>query len=463
MCLSAEVEGFVIFRYRRASHSRITRQSSAKRLPETELLVDGDVHSVEDVQFAIRKLQQMRQKVRTHVFAEPGRERNKKWRQLFSMPAVVFHPVLRKAAEEGEANDEAISHQCSTLSTASGRVSISLLVSDMGYLDVIQQTRKRGTAVLVFIPAMFFSVLRNYRSAGVHVVEIEPRATKFCNVKAVLHSDGSGRVELTDPCYPDDIAEELELCHGFLRDLGYAQEEREQLVHSAAKFWHINSLGQFTVFPLQLGIQDLSRVVSRCRGRAWRRQRGEWALVIPVAAMGGRPTKKAIKTYGSGVARKVFRGGGPFLLPDSKSMVQQALTKLGYVDDCMNADLAEAMLVFANAAENQHVLRKINFLPAAGDAIADVRDKLRCAFVSHLSDGKWRRAPKDGLVRSLLCKDGFLADPTAATAKQVFCAMGKYAKKHSLPRMKTYNGYAFRILRDWNTTPNATGTIEFSA
>ena len=202
--------------------------------------------------------------------------------------------------------------------------------------------------------------------------------------------------------------------------------------------------------------------MSRRRRRAWLRQRGEWALVIPVAAMGGSLSKKAIKTYGGGLARKVFRGGGPFLLPDSNSMVQQALTKLGCLDDCMNADLAEAMLVFANAAENQHVLRKINFLPAAGDAIADVRDKLRCAFVSHQSDGKWRRAPKDGKVRSLLCKDDFLADPTAATAEEVFCAMEKYAKKHSLPRMKTYNGYAFRILRDWNTTPNATGTIEFS-
>ena len=259
LCLSAEVEGFVIFTYRRASHSRITRQS-AKRPPETEFLVDGDSHSLEDVQIAIRKLRQMRQKVRTHVFAEPGRERNKKWRQFFSTPAVVFHPVLRKAAEQGEANDEAISRQCSTLSKASGKVSISLLVSDMGYLDVIQQMGKRGTAVLAFIPAARLSVLRRYRSAsaGVQVVEIEPSAERFCSVKAVLHSDGSGRVELTDPCYPDDIVEELELCHNFLQDLGYAQEEREYLGHSAAKFWHINSLGQFTVFPLQLGIQDLS-------------------------------------------------------------------------------------------------------------------------------------------------------------------------------------------------------------
>ena len=383
--------------------------------------MDGDIHSVEDIQFAIRELHQMRHKVRTHVFAEPGRERNEKWHQFFSTKAVFFHPVLRNSAEEGEANDEAISQKCAVLSEDGDRDSISLLVSDMGYLDMIQRMGKRGVAVLIFVAARCLSVLRNYRKAGVQVAEIKPRTEQVFTVRAVLHSDGAGRVELTKPCYPKDITKDGELCYNFLRDLGYVEEEREDIRHAAAKFWHTNHLGQITLFPMQQGIEDVcTRVSARSRGK-WLRQMDECALVLPISARGGTLSKKAITTYSSAVARQVFRGGGPFMIRDSVNMVDQALTKLGYLDNGMNSDLAEAMLVFVNATEILHTLRKkLDALPAPGDTVTDVRDKLRYSFLSHLSSGQWRIARKDGMVRLLLNRGGFLANKRLHRQRKYF-------------------------------------------
>ena len=48
-----------------------------------------------------------------------------------------------------------------------------------------------------------------------------------------------------------------------------------------------------------------------------------------------------------------FRGGGPFMLWDSKDLVAKSLRKLGYLDDSWNTDFTEALTCFWNAAAKQ--------------------------------------------------------------------------------------------------------------
>ena len=437
----------------------LARRRSFDKL-ETELLVDADVHSIDEVRDAMKVLGRSGQQVSTTIFAEPGRERNNKWRQLFRDPNVVFRAVMRNRSREGEANDDAIEHECIELQKSKNNVCVALLVADMGYLEVVSQINRHGKNVTLFISEKNLSVINNYRAAGVQVVVLKPRASNFTAVRAILHQDGKGRVELTDPHYTRDCIDELELCASFLEGLGYVQGEREYLTHAAAKFWRTNSLGALTVFPQQLAIDGVCRVAGK-GSRQWLRHSQDLAMVIPVSSSGGKLSRKGQAKYGTGLARQVFRGGGPFMLRDSEDMVKDALTSLGYLDHGMNSDLAEAMLVFINAPENQYALRKnLNSLPALHDSVEDVQDKLRHALQSHSSDGRWRVAPKDGAVRRLLYKDGLLADIKAERA-EVFCAMAKYAQLHHLPEMKTYNGYAFRLIRKLNSTPNSTGTVEF--
>ena len=438
----------------------LARQRSVDGL-RTELLVDADLHSIDEVCDAMKVLGRSGQQVTTTIFAEPGRERNKNWRQLFLEPNVVFCAVMRNRGREGEANDDAIEHACIALQKSKNNVSVALLVSDIGYLEVVSQMSRHGKNVTLIICEKNLSVIKRYRSAGVQVVVLKPRASNFTAVRAILHQDGKGRVELTDPHYTRDFIDELELCASFLEDLGYVQGEREYLTHAAAKFWRTNSMGALTVFPQQLAIEAVCRVAGR-GSRRWLRHSEDLAMVIPISAKGGNLSREHKAKYGNGLARQVFRGGGPFMLRDSEDMVKEALTSLGFLDHGMNTDLAEAMLVFVNAPENQHALRKnLNALPALQDSVEQVQDKLRYALQSHSAAGRWRVAPKDGAVRLLLYKDGLLADIKAERAK-VFCAMAKYAELHHLPKMKTYNGYAFRIIRKLNSTPNTTGTVEFA-
>ena len=428
---------------------------------DMRLLVDGDNIGIPEIQAAILELQRLGHTVKTTVFAEPGRERNKNWNRFFSLPDVVFHAVLRNSSAQGEANDEAIVQECLAFERCHSKVSVSLLVSDNGYLESVREMCKRGSAVTVLIPATDMSIIRRYRLAGLHVIALKSQGDRFISVRAILQQHGSGQVELAEPCPVRDVVDDMELCTSFLRDLGYVEEEREFLSHAAAKFWRTNNLGALVVYPQQLTIEETCRIASVHKGRRWLRHSEKLAMVIPIASAGAA-SKKDVQKYGSGLAKQVFQGGGPFMLPDSEDIVRQALTKLAYLDGNMNADLAEAMLVFANAPHNQYQLRKnLNLLPAAEDSVQDVQEKLRQAFQSHLSSGRWRFAPKDTVVRHLLFKDGLLSSKRAK-AGDVFLAMAKHAKLHGLPKMKTYNGYVFRILRALDSSPTSTGTVELA-
>ena len=191
------------------------------------------------------------------------------------------------------------------------------------------------------------------------------------------------------------------------------------------------------------------------------------SCVVPPKACSGTVDKEAVTNIRQSPIETVvlgrrFLGEGPFMLQDSRSLVRRALKRLGYMDDNMNSDLCEAMLVFMNAPDNRYTLRKsLDTLPTLEYTFAEAEEKLRGAFLSHRTDAQWRTAPRDGEVRNLLQKHGFLTTAKAAP-KDVFHAMTRYARKQYLPEMKTYNGLVFGIPRSMDSSPTSSGTIEIA-
>ncbi|CAE7551754.1 unnamed protein product [Symbiodinium natans] len=345
--------------------------------------------------------------------------------------------------------------------------SIALLISDFGYVDIIRKLFAQGSLGTVYTSAKNHSLIERYRAAGVEIVGLGQGSRASTKVRAILHQDGSGHVELATPYDRHNVSDEISMdaLINFLRELDYVgRDEQEFLLHSLAKFWHLNGLGSLTVFPQRCAFKDVYVTMSTLRERPWQRYTHDLAFLLPQSVNRPKLVKAAKQTFGSGLAKSIYKGGGPFILRDSENMVRQALEKMGYLDGDLNADLAEAMLVFVNGPKNQYKLRKdLNALPSPQDTPVEVQAKLRRAFSSHRSDCEWRIAPRDDAVRILLRQQGFLAraDAKAKGTGEVFEAMASYAKRHGLPKMKTYNGYVFRILRAMDRTPNKTGTVEF--
>ena len=85
----------------------------------TELLVDGDCHSIHGIRLAIKCLEEYcGERVHTTLFAPPERGENKKWGKFMLENSISFHPVHRASSKEASAepNDEAITKQIQNMS-----------------------------------------------------------------------------------------------------------------------------------------------------------------------------------------------------------------------------------------------------------------------------------------------------------------------------------------------------------
>ena len=307
--------------------------------------------------------------------------KNREWNQFLQRRNVVFRPVARGQDERREATDEAIHDKIKSLARAKGVDFVALLSSDQGFLSPLQQCIASGTKVALFVPETCFGAIKFYKGNGVHVRKL-PVEQNSCHIRALLHADGRGtvnRAEAYEGCLTDEAVTELE---GFLQDWG---EPSCFLIQLLAKFWFVNSLGTLTVFPLQHGVMAARDVITSASSvQSWQSCGQQLAFVLPVAGVG-----KAAN-FGSGLARRIFYGGGPFMLSDSANLTCAALTKLGYLDEDLNTDLTEAILCFINATDNKTKLRKLDLLPADHAEARQIDAQLRQAFLCFCRTGQTR-------------------------------------------------------------------------
>eukprot|EP00438_Fugacium_kawagutii_P011558 Skav235012 [mRNA] locus=scaffold276:164365:165684:+ [translate_table: standard] len=356
----------------------------------TQLLVDGDCHSIEGIKHAISSLEAEGRRVVTTLFAAPGRWENKKWSRFMRAHGIRFQAVERDSLEHStEPNDEIIMSTMAKLC----HESIALLTEDADFVGTMVDFQESGADVMVMIPDTKHSVIDQYQNKGVRVLLMRiPRSTP--KVRAILHENGTGSVEIVEPelrSKEDFFSEKAELVMKTMEFLGY-RRGRGYFVQDCAKFWISNQLGPLTVFPSRLSLLAVHDIFAQSARLSWKVCSDDLAFFLPTTTTRGssRCTHRELQVYGSGQARAVFEGGGPFMLKDTADLTVRALTRLGYLDAGLNADVAEAMFLFVNSPDNKACLRKIGMLPAARDTSLEVEAKLRAAFLSNKTPGEWQ-------------------------------------------------------------------------
>ena len=441
---------------RRSARKRLTRLTAS-----TELLVDADIHGIDQIRQAISILNERDSQVRTTLFAPPRRVENKRWSEFVKEPGVVFEPVLRSLDHTAEPNDEAIEKTMRACVTREDVRYIALLTSDNDFADLMVELQTSGVSTVVLIPERKYEVLRRYNATNITVLTLrEAHESVGPRVRAVLDTAGGGYVYLADPYTAFDNASVAASVKLFLEDLGYMKQGDRYLLQASAKFWFANRLGSLKVFPYQLATLSVHDMMQA--REHYECYSADLAFLLPISAPGTR-SQKCLETYGPRLARQVFHGGGPLILKDTPELSAQVLRRLGYLDDDLNADLTEALFCFVNASLNKTQLRKVGLLPLPGARSLNVCNTLRAAFLSHECSGQWQHIRKEadsmGPILRVLRKAKVLGR-SKYDQSEVFQAMNVYQKRCGLPRMQTFNGLAFRILRSVETNPNKREVIE---
>ncbi|CAE7200140.1 unnamed protein product [Symbiodinium sp. CCMP2592] len=438
----------VLLGRRRALRSRISVVLGRKAQEWTELLVDGDSHSRDDISWALQNLRSRGQPVKTTIFAAPARLQNGKWYDFVREQGLRFHGVQRATGYK-DPNDEAIVDCMKKLVMLAGVSRIALLTSDSDFLRGAQHVCEAGGKVVVLVPESQTGTRKTYADAGLEVVPIVRAGARQCpRVKAYLHSDGTGSLERCEPVQPPFVRGEVAKLHTLLEQLGLWQGPDSKLSTCIAKCWFANSLGTLTLFPFHCAISELHQALSAETGDCRGISSPPLAFFFPIGS--GTPTAKQKTTFGGSRAASIFQGGGPFMLHDSDSLPSRLLRRLGYFDDHLNADLREAMLVFANMQGNKRLLREARSLPDPEDGIGELSGLLRQAFVSNACSGHWQLPPKDVDARGMLVRKCYLESPHQSES-DVLEAMQQYSRRHGLPKMKTYLGNVWQLLRNKNS------------
>ncbi|CAE7238739.1 MNS3, partial [Symbiodinium necroappetens] len=386
--------------------------------------------------------------VQTTIFAEPGRMKNKAWKGLVGRHGFEFKPVHRHGMYE-EPNDRAVKKHLGTLATNAATARVALITSDDDFVPDMRNIVLAGKEALICTSSKYYGLAQKYKQAGVLVVSLDSEKTITYKVRAVLESDGTGFVQRCCPIPHRSLPKEVGILREFMSSSGYMPTGREYLQSCIAKWCFTNSLGPITVYPATSCFLESYQFVT---GGLARDAREDVAFFLPLGyaisgSLGRR--KSIIDKYGSGRGWSVSHAGGPFILTPSSDLVSEALERLGFLDSHLNSDVSEAMLVFANISTNKMLLRKLEALPEDGERAEQLQHKFEQAFLSSRGSGQWQVAPSDSRLRATFARANRITD-ASASREEVFAVMQEYSKKKGLPRLKTYNGLAWQILRHMN-------------
>eukprot|EP00438_Fugacium_kawagutii_P036271 Skav218319 [mRNA] locus=scaffold2239:101002:102258:+ [translate_table: standard] len=393
--------------------------------------------------------------VEATIFGAPGAAENKHMRDLLLRPGVSFCPVPRGERQAGEPTDEAIIARLQTYARSSCRERVGLLTADTGFAPVMSQLMSDKHQLFALIPSRRVFTANIYKEHGVPVLTL-PGEARLSKVKAILNPDGTGRVELGEEFDPAPHYAEVDRMYKSWEELLKGQRCQRAFssspgfaIQKIVKFWYANGLGSLPVYPSMLATLALDRAIQQGSER-WISNTDSLAYILPTASL--VKTKSGLETYGTVRARSIFGGGGPIVLQDSSDLVDQALRKLGYLDDSWNTDFAEALDCFWNNSPNKHQLRKMGILIDTLDTTSGAAGKLRMALLSDSSSGQWHLGGTctPAVVQLLQGKKLLSGDCEVPAMDDVWQAMQTYAAVHRLPKMRNFNGQADQIIQHCN-------------
>ena len=421
---------------------QIVRCISIKKY-DTHLLVDADCIPMELIE---ESQEALGGRVHVHVFADPERRENKKWRKLLERANITFHPVERLSGTI-DPNDAAIIAEAQVLANLQRTRRIAVLTKDRDFVPLAHVVKELGKEAIVLTLRALHGTKRFYEDAGVQVLMVGEEPAKS-QVQAILNPDGSGEVTFAQTEGEHvDMGDMFDEVIEFLINLDFAANKTWFPLQACVKFWFQHNLGPLVVFPWVHPVKSVRRKLDDKRMPVWNRYMQDRAFLLPVTGVsrrGGHVSANTKEKYGNNYARAVFQGGGPLLLPNSERLVTDVLRKLGYIDNGFNSDPSEAVLVFINSTFNKKYLRTLDLMPGDEDTSSTIRSKLHQALMCGSLPGQWMKAPSDVFIKRLLVSRNLL-DTMHEPKIDVLTAMQAYAREKHLPSMKSYNGCVWQI------------------
>ena len=428
-----------------------------------QLLVDGDSKSQDLIKQAITCLEKEGYEVHTSLFAAPGREANRKWKQFMCELGINFCPVPRATTHLNQPNDDAIISAMMKQSSLAHEVSLALLTSDAGFVGPAADVQAKGTRVLVLTSQGRVGVVKKYEAAGLRVIKLESNDAAP-KVRAILHEDGRGSVHMAEAFVPSAYPPPVDAVETSLERFGLKSGEGF-LIQKCAKYWFENCEGSLTAYPPHLAFIAMHDILRSADPQSARTCFGHLAFILPVAGSCPHLKPKQKEKFGSRLARQVWRAGGPFMKQDSPTLVADVFQQLGWVGEA-SANLNEPMFCFVNRTHNKYQLRQVGMLPASGDGSSVAMQKLRAAFLSNASIGMWQTNQENfnevEKVVAILRNAKLLPhnDAVGFSQDEIFAAMKVYAQREGLPSMRTFDALAIRICHHNNKSPDLRQLIE---
>jgi len=380
------------------------------------------------------------------IFANPGKAKDKQWKEFIEQYGIRLQTVSRNVYGIEDPNDTEIVREARRIAATEVR-RIALLVYDADFIPLVKELQHLGKEPIVILRNSSMRVLaQRFERMKVPVLFTQQKPLKG-NVFAVLEADGTGKicVKGEDLEYPYVDADTIDFVANHMESLRYRKPGETAIGHvlvpAVAKFWYANELGSLTVFPNQILFQEMHEAWLRHAGKLWLSCESEFAFVLPRSA---NRTGAWVKRYGGKVTASFVHCGGPFLLKDSDTVVEEVLHRLGFMDTCLNSDLNEAIQVFSTMSINKRNLKKVGMKPSDLDGYSSCLSILRHALLSNESSGVWQVPPGDTRVREYLIARGFLPGKDATKA-DIFQVFKKHSRRLGLPNHKTYNGYVLSL------------------
>ena len=426
---------------RRSKYPKLTARARGM----CRLLVDADSLKIDVITDATVLLEKQGWQVSCTIFAEPEREKNKKWRSLMDAKNMQFRPVERESGYS-DSNDKAIVSEMHCLSRMPG-LCIALLVHDRDFVAAVQDVAKRCEIIIVLPDSLNKLTFKEFERTGAVILPLAC-PVRMCTIRATLDGNGAGHVQRVLPGEMSQVPrpswEDLDDVCNVLMELGYYEPD-EFLATCVVKAWFESAFGSICVYPYDCAINAFVHYLRSARHRVLSQKQNCLCFILPMrgSVPGAGSTENKRTKCGSRIATSIFRGGGPFILQDSANLAAQALSRMGYLDQTWNTNVDEAKFAFCSTSRNKRNLRKLFLLPQRTDTPKDISAKLRQAFLANTS-GKWQMKPSDTDVLRMLRKEGLLQEKANRTAS--FRAMKKYAAQKGWPSMQNYDSYVSMIL-----------------
>lgn len=217
------------------------------------------------------------------------------------------HYIQTSCARAGckrEATDEAICLTIQSLRSNADVDCIALLSTDKGFARPLQECKVSGTRAVVFFPESKKGVIDFYEANSLRVQQL-PVVQTCPKVRALLYANGSGTVKLAEPFAELYDEGRTEAVKEFLKSQGHLLGKDAYWIQPLAKFRFANALGTLPVFPAQLALSAMSKVISSAsRSQSWHFHDRQLAFCIPISSQGRQENGAGVSIWISRCAER---------------------------------------------------------------------------------------------------------------------------------------------------------------